>query len=151
MSIIHGSSYAHVGANQSPVHAVNLGGSVLSSQQFDHLEVVRPYSILESSLASVILDQIDLVLNEQADDMSVASGCCKMQRRPIPVELILHVQLDPQLYQLSDGRYVADISEPAKQHGGHPDVQLVPFLHSAHFKQISQLVQLLELGGDLLI
>ena len=30
VSIIHGSSYAHVSANLSPVHAVNLGKSVLS-------------------------------------------------------------------------------------------------------------------------
>jgi hypothetical protein len=56
MSIIHGSSYAHIGGNLSPIHAVNLGGSVLSSQDFDYLQVFGPNGILESSLASVILD-----------------------------------------------------------------------------------------------
>ena len=75
VSIIHGSSNAHVSANLSPVHDVNLGVSVLSSQHFDHLEVYGPYGILESGLASVILDQLDLILYEQADDLSVASGC----------------------------------------------------------------------------
>ena len=64
VSIIHGRSYAHVSANLSPVHAVNLGGSILSSQHFDYLEVVGPYGILESGLASVILDELDLVLYE---------------------------------------------------------------------------------------
>ena len=64
VSIVHGSSYAHVSANLSPVHAVNLGRSVLPPQQFDYLEVVGPYGILKSGLASVILDEFDLVLYE---------------------------------------------------------------------------------------
>jgi hypothetical protein len=43
------------------------------------------------------------------------------------------------------------MSEPAKQHWGHPDVQLVALFNCAQFQQIRQLIQLLEFGGDLLI